>query len=208
VKSAKDIVAWVGKYNLEQKNETGSVAHDVGKLIIHEDWKYDEDDFDANIALLLLKTEVDLTQRQFVRIVCLPPASQGEVTGDGTVVGFGISARSEANREAHDSTPSELTIPAVTQAQCFAADYRFHILSSNRTFCAGFVNQGKSVCRGNSGGGFYQFDRSTRGYTLAGIVSASFSDPLGDCNTNTYSVFTDVSKFVSWIQEKMEIEAA
>jgi hypothetical protein len=51
VKSAKDVIAWVGKHNLEQENERGSVAHDVKELIIHEDWKYDEDNFDADIAL-------------------------------------------------------------------------------------------------------------------------------------------------------------
>jgi secreted trypsin-like serine protease len=180
-------------------HERGSKAHEVRELIIHEDWKHDGDNFDADIALLVLKTEVDLTQRQYVRIVCLPPANQGEVTGDGTVVGFKRSTD-------EDSTSNEVTLPAVAQAQCFEADDRFHELSSNRTFCAGFVNQGKSACKGDTGGGFYQLDRSTRKHILAGIVSASPRDPSGGCNTNTYSVFTDVSKFVEWIKEKMEIE--
>jgi secreted trypsin-like serine protease len=203
VKLPKDVVAWVGKHNLLIENERGSVAHDVDNFILHEDWKYDQDNFDADIALLLLVTEVDLTQRQFVRIVCLPTASQGEVTGDGTVVGFGISERSEADGERHDSTPNELTLPAVTQAQC-TEDNRLFLLSSNRTFCAGFENQGKAACKGDSGGGFYQLDRSTRRHTLAGIVSSSIFDPYGGCSIDTYSVFTDVSKYVGWIQEKME----
>jgi hypothetical protein len=90
-KSAKNVVAWVGKHDLLVEDEEGSQAHEVGELIIHEDWKHDEDNFDADIALLLLKTQVDLTQRQFVRIVCLPVASQGEVTGNGTIVSFGHS---------------------------------------------------------------------------------------------------------------------
>jgi secreted trypsin-like serine protease len=140
-----------------------------------------------------------------VRIVCLPTASQGEVTGDGTVVGFGISGRSIADGERHDSTPNELTLPAVTQAQC-KEDDQLLLMSSNRTFCAGFVGKGKAVCKGDSGGGFYQLDRSTRRYSLAGIVSSSPYDPNEACNTNSYSVFTDVSKFVGWIQKKMEIE--
>jgi secreted trypsin-like serine protease len=205
VKSAKDVVVWIGKHNLLVENERGSVAHGVGELFLHENWKYDSDDYDADIALLLLKTEVDLTQRQFVRIVCLPAPSQGEVTGDGTVVGFGISERSEADGERHDSTPNELTLPAVSQTQC-TEDNRFHHIYSNRTFCAGFENQGKAACKGDSGGGFYQYDRSTTRYNLAGIVSSSIYDPFGGCSINTYSMFTDVSKFVGWIQEKMEIE--
>jgi secreted trypsin-like serine protease len=205
VKLPKDVVAWIGKHNLREENEEGSVAHEVEQLIVHEDWKHEEDDFDADIALLVLVSEVDLTQQNFVRIVCLPTASQGGVTGDGSVVGFGISERSIADGERHDSTPNELTLPAVTQAQC-TKDDRLFLLSSNRTFCAGFVNQGKAVCKGDSGGGFYQLDRSTRRYSLTGIVSASPYDPMEPCNTNSYSVFTDVSKFVGWIQKKMEIE--
>jgi secreted trypsin-like serine protease len=187
----KDVVAWVGQYFLERENERGSIAYDVDNFIVHEDWKYDEDNYDADIALILLARKVNLDQRKFVD---LPAPSQGEVTVDGTVVSFGHLTDG-------DSTPNELTIPAVTQAQCFEADYRLRELSSNRTFCAGFVNQGKSVCKGDTGGGFYQLDRSTERHTLAGIVSASLS---GGCNINTYSVFTDVSKFTEWIQEKME----
>jgi secreted trypsin-like serine protease len=60
VKLPKDVVAWIGKHNLREDNEEGSVAHDVEEVIIHEDWKHYEDDFDADIALLVLKTEVDL----------------------------------------------------------------------------------------------------------------------------------------------------
>jgi secreted trypsin-like serine protease len=37
-------------------------------------------------------------------------------------------------------------------------------------------------------------------YSLAGIVSASPNDPNEDCSMNAYSIFTDVSKFVIWIQ--------
>jgi secreted trypsin-like serine protease len=80
-------------------------------------------------------------------------------------------------------------------------------LSSNQTFCAGFVGQGKTACKSVNGGGFYQLDRSTKSHILAGIISGSPKDPSGGCNTNTYSLFTDVSKFVGWIQKKMkEIE--
>jgi secreted trypsin-like serine protease len=182
---------------LKEENEEGSIAHEIRELILHEDWKHDGDNFDADIAILLLETEVNLTQRQFVRIVCLPTSSQGEVTGDGTIVSFGHSID-------EDLTPNELTLPAVTQAQCFEADSRLRELSSNRTFCAGFVNQSKSICKGDSGGGFYQLDRSMESQILAGIVSGSPNDPSGGCNINIYAVFTDVSKFVWWIQEKMK----
>jgi secreted trypsin-like serine protease len=193
VKLAKDVVAWDGKNNY---------MHDVGELIIHEDWKHDSDNYDADIALILLKSEVNLTQLQFNRTVCFPTSGQGEVTGNGTVDNFDISAQSHANQGEHDVTRNELKLAVVSQTQCFKADNKLREMSSKRTFCAGFVNQSKSVCKGDSGGGFYQLGRSTKCHTLAGIVSATPNDPNGGCNT--YSVFTDVSKFVGWIQAKME----
>jgi hypothetical protein len=105
VKSGKDIVAWLGKNNLREENERGSVAHAIEYLTIHEDWKHDNDNYDADIALLWLDMEIDLSQPQYARFVCLPTANQGGVTGDGTVVGFGHSTAEE---------PTELVLPAVT----------------------------------------------------------------------------------------------
>jgi hypothetical protein len=80
-------------------------------LIIHEDWKHDNDNYDADIALDRLETEVDLSQPQFVKIVSLPTESQSVVTGDGTVVSF---TRSGADDEEQDTNPNELTLPVLS----------------------------------------------------------------------------------------------
>jgi secreted trypsin-like serine protease len=197
----------VGKHNLDREGERGSAAYQVIRLTLHEDWKHETDDFDADIALLTLDTKVDLTNRQTVRIVCLPQSSTSEVTGMGTVVGWGISERSLADREQHDSKPNKLELPAVTKQQCFASNDstadQLDLASSERTFCAGFVNQNKSACKGDSGGGFYVYDRSKKTYNVAGIVSSSLPEESGGCRTDTYSIFTDVSKFIDWIHAKM-----
>jgi secreted trypsin-like serine protease len=99
-------------------------------------------------------------------------------------------------------TPNYLKLPAVTNEQCTDADYRFHDLVSDRTFCAGFVNQGKSTCQGDSGGGLFSFYKTTNSVNLAGIVSGSLYNSLNECEINTYSVFTDVAKFVDWINDR------
>jgi serine protease 56 len=204
IKKPLDVTAWMGKHNLDRADEEGSASYRVLELTLHEDWKYDEDDFDADIALLTLETEVDLTNRRTVRIICLPQPSSSEVTETGTVVGWGISERSEADGEHHDSKPNKLELPAVTKQQCYNTSHELQMASSDRTFCAGFVNQSKSACKGDSGGGFYVYHSSTRTYYIGGIVSASLHDPYGGCRTDTYSIFTDVNKFVDWIREKME----
>ena len=140
-----------------------------------------------------------------VAIICLPSASGVDYTGIGTVVGWGISEASEANYEHFDSTPNGIELPSVTQTQCEEAVNDFHTASSHRTFCAGYLDQGKSACGGDSGGGFVAYDRSRKNYNLAGIVSSSLIDrKMRSCNIDTYSIFTDVGKFVEWMRKNMK----
>jgi secreted trypsin-like serine protease len=203
-KAPQEVTVWVGRHNLDKANESRAVEHEVWDLILHEDWDYTSNDFDADIALIVLETEVDLKKRFTVGVVCLPAASQAEVSGIGIIAGWGASKRSEANQEPHDSTPNELELPAVTKAECVEADYRLDILLTDRNFCAGFVNQNKSACVGDSGGGFVQYDKSTKAYSITGIVSSSLKDNVGSCRIDLYSVFTDVTKFTDWINLNME----
>jgi secreted trypsin-like serine protease len=57
---------------------------------------------------------------------------------------------------------------------------------------------------GDSGGGFVQYDKETKAYSITGIVSSSLKDNVGSCRIDLYSVFTDVTKFIDWINLKME----
>jgi secreted trypsin-like serine protease len=168
---------------------------------MHDDYDYNSNNFEGDIALVVLEESVDL-KPMAVGIVCLPPVSSTTILAQGIVVGWGVSEESEANHQPHSSTPKEVQLPVVTDDACFAADVRFRAFKSSRSFCAGFVNQSKAACLGDSGGGFYSH-RDGRLY-LAGIVSSSLPDPYGDCRSDTYSVFTDVRMFVGWIRNKME----
>lgn len=173
-------------------------------VILHQDWKYDSNKWDADISLVVLVTDVDLSDELKVGTVCLPQQSQLEVSGSGIVVGWGISEKSEARRDPHDSVPNKLKLPAVTKSECLESDDDFEIALSPRAFCAGFLNQMKSACKGDSGGGWFTYNNSTEKYDLGGIVSASLNDPYGRCRSETYSIFTDVTKFTDWIEEKIE----
>jgi secreted trypsin-like serine protease len=203
VKSAFDVIAWVGMHDLLKLNEKGSMSRYVINIEIHPDWKPTSHSFDADIALLHLEKIVDLTQMEFVRTVCLPPSNQDELTGYGFAVGYGTSERSEADGEKHDSTPNEVKLPIVPLSQCIE-EHMFDQMLSNRTFCAGFLNQGKAVCEGDSGGGLYQYDYSTKSFILIGIISASPNEPSGGCNIDTYSMYTKVSSYVPWIHERID----
>ena len=202
LKSPRDFLAFVGKYNLKVEDEIGSAVHKVWEVVLHQDWKHKDNQWDADIALIVLLAEVDLSNFGVVGIVCLPPSSEHKVTGTGTISGWGLSEQSQKKRTPFSSTPNELRLPAVPQSVCEDADERFAIASSNRTFCAGFINQNKAACKGDSGSGFYQL--KGRNYNLAGIVSASLIDISAYCVTEDFSIFTDVSKFTDWINNKID----
>jgi secreted trypsin-like serine protease len=184
--------------------ERGAKAHRVHTIMIHENWDFESNSFDGDVALLLLDGNVDLSDRYSVGIVCLPSSSSGPVIGNGTVAGWGVSEWATANTKGHSITPNDLELPAVTNEECTNANVRFFELISNRIFCAGFVNQGKAACKGDSGGGFLQYDITARRFNLAGIVSGTLYNSMNECEINTYSVFNDVRKFVDWINEGVE----
>jgi protein C (activated) len=200
----KQVIAWVGKHNLLDNEEQNAKPHRVNHIMVHEDWDYDSIRFDGDLALLLLDKKVDLSRRHIVGVVCLPPPSSTSFIGNGTISGWGVSKWSIANEKSHSMTPNDLDLPAVTNEQCTDANKRFYNLVSDRTFCAGFVNQSKSACHGDSGGGFMDFDKTKLRFNLAGIVSVSLYNPMNECEINTYSVFTDVAKFVEWIDERVK----
>lgn len=64
------------------------------------------------------------------------------------------------------------------------------------------MNKGKAPCLGDSGDGFYVKDATT--WTVKGIVSSSLLTQRHDCDTNVFSLYTNVAKFSDWITEMME----
>uniref|UniRef100_A0A182MLH4 Peptidase S1 domain-containing protein n=1 Tax=Anopheles culicifacies TaxID=139723 RepID=A0A182MLH4_9DIPT len=68
-------------------------------------------------------------------------------------------------------------------------------------FCAG-KRDGVGACNGDSGGGmFFNYDGT---WYIRGLVS--FTKPREDahiCDTKEYTVFTDVAKYLKWIEQHM-----
>lgn len=211
VKTApEDVTALIGRHNLEKTDEKGSLSYSVSKIVIHPDYSIQSEVYDADIAIVVLKNEVDTLQGK-IRGVCIPPQSDMTVSGFGTVAGWGYTEEVDTTRKKYSVTPYELDLPVVTNDECFEADPRFFSFSSKRTFCAGFLKQDKAVCKGDSGGGFYVYNIEIERYQLIGIVSSSIAIYIG-CRTDTFSVFTDVSKHSEWIirtiTEKEDINQA
>lgn len=190
--------AFLGKYNLSDENETGSSSHSISKIIIHPDWRYIEEKFDADIAILKLDNAAYFDT--FARPVCLPEQSNNAITSTGLVAGWGKTENSESFNE---FTPFEVPVPVIDDAVCYTTVPKLGRYSSPRMFCGGFVNQGKAVCKGDSGGGFFTRDERSI-WTLRGIVSGGLQTASGGCEVNAYSLYTNVAKFRNWITEIMQ----
>ncbi|XP_050449027.1 modular serine protease-like [Cataglyphis hispanica] len=121
----------------------------------------------------------------------------------GKVAGFGRTADGKSS-----AILQTLTVPYIPFSQCKSAsqDVNTQQYLTTDKFCAGYTN-GSSVCDGDSGGGLV-FKTNGLWY-LRGIVSVSLGTILqggsAHCNNNLYSLYTQISSHIDWIQNVIQI---
>ncbi|XP_011252069.2 modular serine protease [Camponotus floridanus] len=121
-----------------------------------------------------------------------------EAGATGKVWGFGRTATGESS-----AFLQALTVPYVPFSQCKSAsqDANTQPFLTLDKFCGGYTN-GSAVCDGDSGGGLV-FKTNNLWY-LRGIVSVSLGTisegGTGHCNNNLYTLYTQVSYYIEWIQ--------
>lgn len=78
-----EIVAYPGRHDLSKAFERGSqIAYPI-KILIYDDWNYDTEKYDADIALIFL--ENDITFNSYIFPICL--GSKANLDGEtGTIV--------------------------------------------------------------------------------------------------------------------------
>jgi transmembrane protease serine 9 len=193
--SADDVTVLLGKHFLDVTDELGSKNSSVREIILHPDWNVDNDNFDSDLAIVLLSKKIEFTR--LIRPVCLPVKSFNEVTGKGFVAGWGQSQRFQR----HDIVPNQLHLPAVNASHCFSTFPDLAEIAANSAFCAGIENQGIAPCQGDSGGGFFMKNTSTEQWYVQGIVSGSLLDSDRQCNINAFQLYTNVARVVDWIEK-------
>ncbi|XP_053671756.1 polyserase-2-like [Anopheles nili] len=168
--------------------------HEAFELIVHPEYRVNEVQHD----MALIKLATDITYTNYIQPICLwnRGEDQNSIVGSyGTVIGFGYD---ESN--APTTTLRETSIPVVSTIACIESnrDTYGSVLTSNM-FCAG-TRQSRGACNGDSGGGlFFQYDNI---WYVRGVVS--FTKELGNlrvCDPKEYTVFTDVAKYLSWIEQ-------
>lgn len=190
-----------GHSNVSDPSEPGFLNSNVSKIIIHPDWDSNSVKYDADIALVVLKSKVEFNN--FIRPVCLPPQSHKEITSFGYIVGWGKTDNSPGSYQRHSDTLQELQVPAINASHCYSNHFELAQITSNRMFCAGFDNENKGACSGDAGGGFYTIETRRSPFVITGIISTGLLDQHFQCNVNVPQLFTNVGWFVDWINEKV-----
>lgn len=87
-KNPEDVDVWLGKWNLAEKNETGAVKATAAEFKMHPDWNISDSRWDADIAIVKLAEDVELSRK--IQPICLWTSKMqpDEENDGGTAVGW------------------------------------------------------------------------------------------------------------------------
>lgn len=147
-RNAADSTFYLGKHNLDSLREQNVVVAGVTQLIVHPDWRYNDDRFDADIAIAVLLNNVPFSK--FIRPICLWTSTNSfnDIVGkNGVIAGWGNTEEGAIST----SSPKWTELPIVDLLSCIRSNSAFNDLTSDRTFCAGKTRDGRGPCNGDSG---------------------------------------------------------
>lgn len=205
--SKEHVTIFLGLHDV--RNKMDAVNRTVEKIILHE--AFDIQNYNHDIALVKLKEKVAMGP--YVMPVCLPQFEH-ELEGPhpntlGLVAGWGISNPNVTVDEVISSGMRTLSdilqyvkLPVVLHAECKTS---YESRSGNYSvtenmFCAGYYEGGKDTCLGDSGGAFIIQDQGSHRWVAQGLVSWGGPEECG--SKQVYGVYTKVSNYVDWLQEK------
>jgi len=190
--SSEPLLVLSGASDLDQA--AGGTQTEVSKIIIHPD--YDKNTHDVDIALLKLRTPLEVTDRQ--RPIDLPglPEPDGW-PADGTpalITGWGNTSSTGRNMpiQLQKATVEVIGSPSATTCGDYAEGKYF----PESMLCAGIpVTGGIDACQGDSGGPLAIRVDGT--YILAGVTSWG----RGCAQPGYPGIYARVTSYVGWIQE-------
>ena len=164
--------------------------------------------FDGDLALVKLSQEVKLGG--FVRTVCLPEKSEGDLATpnkSGIVAGWGVTRPLKyGDRFGLDDVSKVLRHATFTIKSDQLCKNKSGIpFNSTTAFCAGDGKGNSDSCHGDSGGAFVRdasFGLSNSKWVVIGVVSWG----NGCAQKDQYGYYTRIHPFLDWIKETMETE--
>jgi len=188
-----EISVILGQYNISDHSAYGVVRRNVIKLIIHPEYN-PRLIADADVALAHLDSPVSFSE--YISPICLwnePPDENAIHNIRATVAGWGGD---ELGRS-FTPLPKRVGATIVREIDCIHQNKFYLGLTSNRTICAGNLDN-SGPCMGDSGGGLMIERGGT--WVLRGIVSIGRS-LKGQCDLRDYVIYCDVAKHITWVRD-------
>ncbi|KFB37025.1 hypothetical protein ZHAS_00004219 [Anopheles sinensis] len=189
----------VGRIRLRISDQR-SRAYEPDRFIVHPG--YAPDKVQNDIALIKLRTDIEMSD--YIQPVCLWNRGPDLAPLDqkyGYVIGFGLTEDNEVSDYLR-----EADIPVVDFATCLASNRpAFGAVLNSMMYCGGSAN-GTSACNGDSGGGmFFEYDGT---WYVRGLVSFTPGvNGQAKCDPYQYTVFTDIARYLDWIQQKHKVQS-
>lgn len=188
-----NLLVVLGSQHIYDKKEADRIFIPVSSFHIHEEYDFLAETMDADIAVLVLKKNVEFTK--FIQPICMMDLGPDlNAISEGVVVSYG---HSETEKGLPTLEPKKIVSKIYENSVCPSKNEAFGSISSNRTFCGG-DSKGTVVCNEDIGSGL--FTKHDDHFYLRGIVSVVVGGNEGVCDDSTYSLFTDISKFIKWIE--------
>ncbi|KAF5404450.1 hypothetical protein PHET_02271 [Paragonimus heterotremus] len=146
-----------------------------------------------DIALIRVRSQIPI-DGTFIAIASLPPAGSGnnipEAGSVNYVVGWGCM---QVGGNVVDRA-QVIELRVMTQEECVSA-FGYDLINDVTRFCAGYFQQNRGVCPGDSGSGLMSLQNQPP--MVVGVVSAGDKQQA----SNMPAKFTRVAPFVSWIRQ-------
>ncbi|XP_030057388.1 coagulation factor VII [Microcaecilia unicolor] len=191
---ANQLTVTLGEHRMSVSEGTEEIRR-VAKIIIHEHYVWFSTNHDNDIALLMLDQPVNYTD--YIVPLCLPErrfAVQALLSIRYSMVsGWGRLLESGASPD----VLMKVEVPRIKTQECIQHS-KLNI--SANMFCAGYLEGTKDSCKGDSGGPHATQYKNT--WFLTGIVSWG----KGCAKVGLYGVYTRVSKYLDWLENKIKPE--
>ncbi|XP_019511085.1 PREDICTED: coagulation factor XII isoform X1 [Hipposideros armiger] len=156
--------------------------------------------YQHDLALLHLQESADgscARPSPSVQPLCLPSSAAYSAEHEAALCEVAGWGHQFEGAEEYSSFLQEAQVPLIPQEHCSAPDVHGTAFTSGM-LCAGFLEGGTDACQGDSGGPLVCEDESVeRKLVLRGIIS--WGSGCGD--RNKPGVYTDVTYYLTWIQE-------
>jgi secreted trypsin-like serine protease len=183
-----------GAFDLKNSLEPDQLFLPVSSYSLHQDWNYNTDRYNDDVAVLLLEKNIPISR--FVQPICLSDRIDAK---EGMVTGWGET------KSSNEKLPIQMK-QRIIQAdlECYKRNPKLEVIDHKNSFCAVANTAEKEVCIGDSGSVLIVVINEV--FYFKGIVSSIDENHNTRYTANTPAFYTDVPKYISFINSSDQIK--